>query len=266
MRGTEHQRPKSEALLAWSGPHPRANSIIHKLWQPARILETGMHVSCVHMHDRQAFNRRCLLLSGIKFGVPLASASLKKEETVYQFAVRDCDIRMSVEFYDRYSSNGFWFEEHRTDDRYCLSADGKRGHNCLANFSGSIAIAHYRIRPGSRSPNLLHLREHVRSIDRDSRLNERPPFERTLELQHGSASDIQAFGYEAGPAPPVRAGTAQPYEPWCLFRQDLYLEIAPGPFLVIHWKHTLNAIRILDIIPGDETRLISKGERKEPTQ
>lgn len=265
MLGSEHMRPNSGAALVASGAHYRANSFIQKLWQRAYVLETGMQASCVHMAERQAINRRCLLLSGISFGLPLASASLKKDETVYQFATRDCDIRMSVEFYDRYSSNGFWFEEHRTDRQYCLSAEGEQGHNCLAGFSGSIAIVRYRIRSRSRSPNLLRLREDVRSIDRDSRLSERPPFERMLNLQHGLASDIQAFGYGPDAAPTVRAGADQLYEPWCLFRQNLYLEIAPEPFLVIHWKHALSAIRILDIIPGDGTRLIGKG-RKEATR
>lgn len=176
---------------------------------------------------------------------------------VYRFATRECDIRMSVEFYDAYSSNGFRFNERLSDRSYCLSADGEKGHNCLPNFSGSIAIARYRIRSHSNSTHLLVLREHVRSIDRDSRLEERPPFERTLEVHGDLASDIQAFGYESDgssnqPVP------AQVHEPWCLFRQDLYLDVASSPFLVVHWKHTLSAIRILDVIPGDQTRLVGK--------
>ena len=213
MSGNERHRPNSGAALAASGPGYRANTLIHKLWQHARVLETGMRSSSAHMGGGQPFNRRCLLLSGISFGVPLASASLKKEETVYQFAILDCAIRLTVEFYDRYSSNGFWFEERRTERHYCLSADGDEGHNCVTNFVGSIAIARYRIRSRSHSTNLLGLREHVRSIDQDSRVNERPPFERTLQLQNGLASDIQAFGYEADAPLPVREGAARPYEP-----------------------------------------------------
>src|SRR5581483_266841 len=154
MTGNEHHRPNSGAAPAASGPGHRANTLIHKLREHARVLETGMRGSPVHMGGPQAFNRRCLLLSGIGFGAPLASASSKKDERVYQFAIRDCVIRMSVEFYDRYSSNGFWFDDHRTDRQYCLSADGDQGHNCVTNFSGSIAIARYRIRSRSHSPNL----------------------------------------------------------------------------------------------------------------
>jgi hypothetical protein len=29
-------------------------------------------------------------------------------------------------------------------------------------------------------------------------------------------------------------------------------------FLIVHWKHTLNLISLLDVIPGDGTELISE--------
>jgi hypothetical protein len=74
MHRSEHQRPNGEATLVASGERYRANSLIHKLWQQARVLETGMHASSAHMGSPQAFNRRCLLLSRISFGLPLASA------------------------------------------------------------------------------------------------------------------------------------------------------------------------------------------------
>jgi hypothetical protein len=165
---------------------------------------------------------------------------------------------MSVEFHDRYASNGFWFDELRAGRKYCLSGEGEEGRNCPPKFSGSIAIAHYRIRPRSNSPLSLVLRECVRTIDRDSRVNDRPPFERTLELHGGLASDIQAFGYQPDASSAVQVEAEEPHEPWCLFRQDLYFGGNGAPFLVVHWKHTLSAIRILDLIPGDQTRLISE--------
>ncbi len=218
--------------------------------------ETATLISA--MHGIQGLSRRCFLWSGIGFGAPLAISSRLKSETVYHFATSEWDIQMTVEFHDRYSSNGFWFDELRTDRKYCLSSEGEEGHNCLPKFSGSIAIAHYRIRSRPNSPNSLVLRERVRTIDRDSRVNDRPPFERILELRGGLASDIQAFGYQPDASSAVQAEAAEPHEPWCLFRQDLYFDGRGVPFLVVHWKHTLSAIRILDIIPGDQTRLISE--------
>jgi hypothetical protein len=88
-------------------------------------------------------------------------------------------------------------------------------------------------------------------------LNERAPYERALALQGGLASDIQAFGYEAKDGSPA-ASNAESHEPWCLFRQDLYFDQQSQPFLVLHWKHTLSAIRVLDLIPGEHTRLIER--------
>jgi hypothetical protein len=162
----------------------------------------------------------------------------RQTETVYSFRAADGDVKMSVAFYDRYASAGFWFGERRTGRAFCLSASGETSGDCLNNFHGSLAIARYHIRPHTK------LREQVRTIDRDRRLSERPPFERTLSVVDGVVSDIQAFGYEGnGPA-------AQGHEPWCFLRQDLYFEERAAPFLTIHWKHTLSAIRLLDVIPG----------------
>jgi hypothetical protein len=179
--------------------------------------------------------RRSFLWSAALASAPKA----RQPETVYRIRAAGCDVRMSVEFYDRYASSGFWFGERRTDRAFCLSASGETGRGCLKNFHGSLAIARYHIRPHAI------LREQVRTIDRDGRLGERPPFERTLNVVDGIVSDIQAFGYEDnGPA-------AEGPEPWCFLRQDLYLDAHEAPFLTVHWKHTLSAIRLLDVIPTD---------------
>ena len=226
-------------------------------------LETELR-SFGQMNGGLRLNRRCFLWSGLAFDNLLRGSERVKDETVYHFATRECDVRMTVEFYDRYASKGFWFDERRTDKQYCLSADGQEGNHCLSNFSGSIAVAHYRVRSRSHSLNRLVLRERVRTIDRDSRLDDRPPFERALPLQGGLASDIQAFGYEPVVSDAGNTEAPQPHEPWCLFRQDLYLDGESAPFLVIHWKHTLSAIRILDLIPGDQTQLVGNGKKEDP--
>lgn len=194
-------------------------------------------------------SRRFFLESSAVLATPRA-----KNETVYHFATSDYDVRMTVEFHDRYLSHGFAFRERLKNRRFCLSGTGEEGHNCLANFTGSLAIARYRIRPRSKAPNFLTLREHVRTIDQDRRLNERPPFERALEIQGGMASDIQAFGYETDASPAAEPEAAPSVSPWCFLRQDLYFDAQSAPFLVVHWKHTLSAIRLLDVIPGDQTK------------
>jgi hypothetical protein len=136
-----------------------------------------------------------------------------------------------------------------------LSGNGEEGHNCLSEFRGSLAIAQYRVRPRSGRDATLALRESVRTIDRDVRLADRPPFERTIVLNDGVGSDLQAFGYQ--PAPQGEA-LVERHGPWYLLRQDLYLEPQPAPFLILYWKHTLTSIRVLDVILGDQTSVVGR--------
>ena len=96
------------------------------------------------------------------------------------------------------------------------------------------------------------LREYVRSIDQSDRVPVRPPFERVIQVQHGLASDIQVFGYPDNSSDGSNR-TQEPDDAWCLFRQNLYLKDKTVPFLVVHWKHTLTRIRVLDVIPENGT-------------
>jgi hypothetical protein len=206
-------------------------------------------------------NRRLFLWSGA--GLALSQAVLNKSpaaslvtgsEMAYRFASGDCEVRMTVEFKDNYSTQGFWFKDQLAQRRFCYSGAGQENRSCLPSFTGAIAIAQYHVRSSSRLPIGFTLRERVRTIDQDERLSLRAPFESTIELEDGVASDIQAFGYPSEPSSASR--DAEISSPWCVLRQDLYLPGADSVFLVIHWKHTLNAIRIFDIIPGRTTRVI----------
>lgn len=203
-------------------------------------------------------NRRCFFWSAAAFGTSLAASTRSADETVYRFTAGEFDVRMTVEFFDRYSSKGFWFEDESGNNRFCLSAAGEANRGCLSRFSGAVAVARYRIQLHSGPPSSFAIREHVRTIDQDSRVTSRPPYELTIELQGGIASDIQAFGQEVTASSTAREPIAPPVDPWCLLRQDLYLNRQERPFLVVHWKHALSAIRLLDVIPGDQTRLIEE--------
>lgn len=227
-----------------------------RVWRCGDGLETKLHISPGYMDRMKGISRRFLLWSGAGLGAPLMASRQSKNENVHRFATAEWDVRMTVEFYDRYSSRGFWFNERRANRHYCLSGKGEENRGCLANFSGSLAVVEYRIQPRSKLHRLPALREHVRTIDQDARLNARAPFDRTMELQQGVASDIQAFGYEANT--PVSEPPPDNNDPWCLLRQDLYFEGGSSPFLIVHWKHALSAIRILDIIPGDRTWPVGK--------
>jgi hypothetical protein len=193
-------------------------------------------------------DRRWFLGSAAAFA--LISPAAANDEEAYRFRTADAEIEMTIEFHDGYASRGFWFGEQMSNRRYCLSADGEEGRNCLAAFRGSVAIARYRVRPRSRPSPEPVLREYVRTIDHDTRLPERPPFERSIVLKKGVGSDLQAFGYE--PAPNDEP-LSDRHGPWYLYRQDLFLEPQGAPFLIVYWKHALASIRVLDLIPGDQT-------------
>jgi len=96
------------------------------------------------------------------------------------------------------------------------------------------------------------MREYVRTVDRDARLHDRPPFERTIELKKGIGSDLQAFGYEA--AAEGEEAMLRLHSPWYLFRQEPF----PGTTGTSRsWRSFGNmrfsSIRVLDIIPGEQT-------------
>jgi hypothetical protein len=206
-------------------------------------------------------NRRVFLSAGLSAGGALAAKQPPKA-VVYRFSVDAYEIEMSVEFYNQYAAKGFWFSERRTNSEFCLSRSGEANKNCLNNFHGSMAVAHYRLKDlagtssldARRSSKTVGIRERVRTIDQDSNLNPRPPFEQRLQVREGHATDIQAFGYE-GESPDSPAGV--PTDPWCVLRQDLYFDGNDSPFLVLHWKHSLSAVRLLDLIPGAGTRALA---------
>jgi len=195
-------------------------------------------------------NRRWFLGGAGAFA--LISPAAAKHERSYRFRTADAEIDMTIEFHDGYASQGFWFDDQMSNRSYCLSAAGEEGRNCMTGFRGSLAIARYRVRRLSHPVVELAMRENVRTIDHDIRLPDRPPFERSIVLKNGVGSDLQAFGYEAAPGDEP---SAQRHGPWYLFRQDLFLEPQHAPFLTLYWKHALASLRVLDLIPGDQTWL-----------
>jgi hypothetical protein len=164
---------------------------------------------------------------------------------------------MSVQYFATSMVKDFRFRDRLTNRAFCLSANGEERRNCLSRFSGSIAIALYHFRPRLQSQIPLTLRERVITIDHDSRMDPRPPFARVLAVEREVASDIQAFGYKQDDL--ERAVTAAtPVALWCLLRQNLYLNNQPAPFLILHWKHTVNSISLVDLVPGDRTEWINR--------
>jgi hypothetical protein len=199
-------------------------------------------------------DRRCFLWSLASFGLTAKNpTSEKRPEPVYRFLTPVGEVRMSVQYFASSSVNSFRFRDDLTNRTFCLSATGEQNQACLERFVGSMAIAHYQFHSRLRSGAPLNLRERVLTIDHDSRILPRAPFERVLAVERAAVSDIQAFGYNADAEP---ATSNANLAVWYLVRQDLYLNDQATAFLVIHWKHTLDLISLLDVIPGDGTKLI----------
>jgi hypothetical protein len=193
-------------------------------------------------------SRRTLLWGGMSLSI-LPEAD---NEPHYVFTTAEYEIQITMEYHDCCADGGLKFLERSSGRRYCLSFAGEENRNCVSNFRGSIAVARYKISSKGRSHASPLLREYVLSIDRSDRVPPRPPYERAIEIQHGLASDIQVFGYQDSSQPQSNR-VQEPDDAWCLFRQNLYLSAGADPFLVVHWKHTLDRIRILDIIPENGT-------------
>jgi hypothetical protein len=202
-------------------------------------------------------DRRVFLwsLAGLGLATQIAKAE-KQSESIHRFVTPECEVRMSVQYFGKLSSNDLRFRDHLTNRAFCLSADGDQDQSCRERFVGSIAVARYEFRSRLRLKAPFNLRERVLTIDHDSRMSPRPPFEKALTVEREVASDIQAFGYSLDglQAPSTEESAAV----WCLLRQDLYLNDQANAFLIVHWKHALDLISLVDVIPGEGTKLIGK--------
>lgn len=200
------------------------------------------------------FGRRSFLRTAATLGIATSVGKPRQpQETIYRMRTPECEVRMSVQYFGN-SLKDFRFRDQLSDRALCFSADGDEGRNCVERFSGAAAVAYYHFRTHSRARFPLSLRERVLTIDHDDRTPPRPPFERALPIQRDMASDIQAFGYIRDPFSQEQSPNTS--SPWRLLRQDLYLNDQTTAFMIVHWKHTLESITLVDVIPGDQTQMV----------
>ena len=197
------------------------------------------------------FNRRLLLAGGIGLGVRNV-----ENQSHYLFATAEYKIALTLEYHDQQASRRLGFLDTSANRHFCLSSSGEENKNCVTDFKGAIAVARYKLIPRTAPRASLSLREYVRNIDQSERVPVRAPFERIIRVEGGLASDIQVFGYQDS-----SLAQGEKDDAWCLLRQNLYLGDNAAPFLVLHWKHTLDRIRVLDIIPGSGTEQMTRGDQ-----
>jgi hypothetical protein len=205
----------------------------------------------VHTQSRRSF------LGMLAAAAPLVVAKQKVgSDLAFRFAVAGCEFDLTVKPYGKVSSGDLEFIDKETQRRFCVPTNGRSGGECVAEFRGAMAVAQYKFYPSFPRSGPAKLRERVITIDHDSRLNPRAPVDEYVAIEDGAASDIQAFGF--APDNPMATGSLSKFvSPWALMRQDLYFDDQKAPILILHWKHTLESIGLVDVIPGDRTRVVS---------
>jgi hypothetical protein len=171
-------------------------------------------------------------------------------DSVYGFSTAKYDIRMRVRFPAPYEGKRLSMYHAADPTREdCLSvATGTSG--CIDRFVGALAVVSFDvIHAGNGKPAAGSIRELVTVVEQSAGLPSRPPFPMTIKLTGGTATDVQAFGYDENPLPVTsRAGEREVAKAaWRRYRQELYLDNGPQPFAVVEWLHTITHIQVLSV-------------------
>jgi hypothetical protein len=122
----------------------------------------------------------------------------------------------------------------------CFLGSGDACHEEPGMFIGAFALVHFAI-TGTKAKTV---HEKVKLIDKEDHLPEKPIFERTAAIKDGIWSDVQLFGYQTA------VGAGDDDHAWLFFRQQLFLDDETTPFLILHWRHNVNEITLIDVIQG----------------
>lgn len=199
-----------------------------------------------------------LLVPFVLFSVlSLANNSGQNPELEFRVEKANCEIKIDIQFFNDLRTTPRFFADSEQGGIPCIDSHGDSCEGPKERpFYGAAAIVHFEVETNSCKTPLMKLREQVRVIDQDSTLPEWKPFAKTIALPKGLGSDIQLFGYypesvHAQLEPPPRPSGS----PWRFLHQDLFFGDEPNPFLILHWKHTLGKVMLVDIIPVGTTRL-----------
>ena len=186
----------------------------------------------------------------------LADRASEPHEAMYFFSTGQYSIEMKVTFEEPYRGRRLVVYSNLEPNReICLSANGQPD-GCLERFVGALSTVQFsiKLRNGKR-PSSETIREYVTTIAQTSKLPRQDPFWRQERVVDGLASDVQAFGYDESPIPKdQRQKVREEWSKlWLVFRQELYIGQDSQPFAVIEWKHTLDKIGIVRVIPRQPT-------------
>lgn len=207
--------------------------------------------------------RACRLLIRIAItlflgAVALAVNSASTRHTEVDLERPDWNVHLSIDFYDHvrqapqfYSGSG--------SSRMCWSAEGGpcapsgRGDD---RWVGAFAIVHFLVKTQTSGSLPPRLRERVRILDHDAQIEDKPVFEKQIVLVDGIGSDIQLFGSREERFIQRKTSFSDASDClWSLLRQELYYGNESTPFAILHWRHSLDQIRLVDVIPVGQTQL-----------
>ena len=201
------------------------------------------------------------IASGATMLIILAQGVASEVKSFYRIRTGGCTLEMQVETSKRYAGTPvFFYPEEKGSETLCLSETGDLGSkNCVKDFEGAVAIVRFSTSPGDEQ-RCSAMREHVRVIDQDAALHEYGPFDAKILLDAGIGSDIQLFGF--GRREFLNRGVEA--RSWRLFRQELFMDSSAEPFVIVHWKHTLKSIDLIDVIPVGSTDLQEHSPNDRP--
>ena len=186
---------------------------------------------------------------------PLWAAATASRQTEFKVSSPEFEMEVDVQFYDGVHQAPRFYTNSNGKGPICLSVEGQPcGESETGNWIGSYAIVHFKLLRQAAGTSALTLRERVRVIDQDADLPNRPPFETVVPISDQTASDIELYGYSEGSV------GKEPHDgdrTWRFLRQEVFYGNQERPFLILHWKHTVESIILIDAIPVGAARLES---------
>jgi hypothetical protein len=171
-------------------------------------------------------------------------------DALFAFSTSKYNIEVRVSFPVPYEGKRLLV--YRSTDpgkQVCLSTE-PGGSGCTENFVGALAFVAFEVkRVADGRPAAASIREVVTLVGQSPGMPGRPPFIMSIGLADGIGSDMQVFGYDESPLPPVERAAEREVAKaaWRLYRQELYMDKDRQPFVVIEWLHTTTRIRILRV-------------------
>jgi len=192
--------------------------------------------------------QRLVVFSAIFY---LAQAGPKGEPQCYTFTAGNHNIMMEVRFSQPYIGTRLVFYDDEDPLKpVCFTGNGENGA-CPSHFVGAVALVTFTVKAArGKLRSKTSIREHVTVTEQSPDLPPRPPFDKTQVVKEGTVNDLQAFGYDEADIPKEQREAERRRSKerlWRHCRQELYMNHETVPFAVIHWRHTLDAIEIVDV-------------------